>query len=281
MAISNASIFGRKAQENNGERKASFKYPVLRPGQYTLQLIRIEDFKDEKYGKPEYDFMKIRFLFVLLQPGAEDATTKEAQDRLRQKGHGKYFSLEMHPICSPPGRNRKTGESTKPSNLYELLRVMVNGGEPLTPEQLGLDAETKKLPAAQRVQVAAERLAAMLTDLEARKPQVFGMLVQKVNTRGEKYNKLKEIVDVVPDDERLPDYKPFPRPVDPREEDDDPTIICESCGERVRGYERRVDGEWVDNRTAAEQSKENYGEVLCGACIYKRKQEMETEEAPF
>lgn len=281
MAISNASIFGRKAQDNGSGERKTFKYPVLRAGQYTFQLIKIEDFKDEKYGKPEYDYMKIRFLFVLLQPGAEDADTKEAQDRLRNKGHGKYFSLETHPICSPPGRNRKTGESTKPSNLYELLRIMANGGEPLTPEQLGMDAETKKLPPAQRVQVAAERLNGMLIDLENAKTQVYGMLEVKVNGRGEKYNRLSKVIDVVPEDERLADYKPFPRPVDPREADDDPDLNCENCGNHIRGYERRVDGEWVDNRTAAEQSRENYGEVLCGACIYKRKQEQETEEAPF
>lgn len=308
----NAAIFARRA--GTDRKRERFQYPLLRANQYVLQLLKIESFQDMKYGKELYNWMRVKFLFVVLVKGWEKARTKEEQDRFRNRGHGMFLSIEVHPSVAAPGRNSK-GEKTLPSNLYELLRVMLFDGEPLTKAQMGiLDPKDKgdleKLDAYVRefnasadehnktaakdeqiahinretglVYYAAERTQAMLNELEATKPIVYGMVEQKLKKDNvTKYNKLTKVVSLVmDDDEQRPEaYKPYGKPYDSREDEDDPDLSCEECGQHIRGYEMRKDGSWVSNTKAAEGSREKWGKALCGSCAWKHKQEE--LEAPF
>jgi hypothetical protein len=284
---------------------------LLRPTQQVFQLTSLKSFVDDRFGNERYGNVKLRINFVLVLPGWQRASTQAEQDALRLKGHAKPFSLEFNPVCSPPGINAKTKESTKPSGLYEFLRIVINDGDPLTDEQLGRDlvpargnpskeqkealsewmalfnaALTSKEALAAfnetypyglvanregvieetpvedladaMVRYPAFRLAQMLNKLEQTKVQVYATPTVKVNTRGEKYNKLTGVTSVVPDDERLETYRPFARPKDPREEADNPEVVCSVTGEAIRGWEGREG--WLTNEDWAAKQVEVLGE---------------------
>jgi hypothetical protein len=255
-----------------------FQYPLLRAGQYQFQLLSITDYVDERFGKDAYGKVRLRFRFVLLVPGADAVIngTKAEQEAMMLKHHGRFYDVEVHPVCSPATRKRDDSIQ-QASNLYLLLSILVNDGEDLRPEQYGQNASeaTLKAFAAEngislaeaKVAYPGHVLAELLNNVEASKPQVFATLAQKVNGKGEKVNKIKEVVSLVQEDDRLPDYVPFSMPRDPREASDDPDLHCEECGRQLRGYERSNDKVWVSNTEAAAQSAERYGKPMCGKCI--------------
>lgn len=320
MAV-NTAAFKRNAQQSEGApRRQFFDYSgvvISHRTQGIFQLTSFRQFEDKQYGKPEYGFIKIRANFVYVLPGWEKALdgTKEQQDAMRLKGHGHPFSLEFNPVVSPAGqrKNAKTGkmEATKPSGLYEFLRIGVNDGDPLTDEQLGRDlvplrgqpnAEQKKgleawmsafnaaltdeaaltafneqypyglvkdyegnlneAPieslAEAMVRYPAFRLAQMLNMLERTKAQFYATPVQKVRADGTKYVKLTGVTAIVPQDERLETYRPYPRPKDPREAADDPSVVCSVTGEVIRGWEGKEG--WMTNAEWAAKQAEVLGE---------------------
>lgn len=108
------------------------------------------------------------------------------------------------------------------------------------------------------VRYPAFRLAQMLNKLEKTKAQFYATPVQKLSKSGEKYVKLTGVTAIVPDDERLETYRPYPRPRDPREEADNPEVRCTITGEALRGWEGK-DG-WVTNEKWAEMQAELFGE---------------------
>ena len=337
------STFASVQRPERSERpqSVSFDYSkvLLPPREGRIQVVSVETVIDQRYGKPRYNYRKVRLNTVWIVPGWEKAIrgTKEEQDAFRMKGHGKFFTLEYNPVCSAPGVNAR-GEATQESGLYTLFRIAFNDGEPLTDQQMGRDLNDEQLaewaalynramageegalkryaelyPYASvprlkkdefdeegespisgiedaRVRYAAFRVAEMLNAIAYKKMQFFAIPETKLRVKddpkgrykkGDKYNRIASITAVVPDDERLPDYEPYPRPRDPREDADDPDITCDECGERLRGYARSVDGKWVTNTQAAEESEERYGKVLCGRCIKQRKRADAGEYAPF
>src|SRR4051794_32664273 len=103
MAISAASLVRKPGTETTAPRTARYAYPLLRAGQQTFQLVKIEDFKDDKYGKEMYGFMKVRFGFIQVIAGWDAAEGNPvAEEKMRQKGQGHWYSIECHPICSKP-----------------------------------------------------------------------------------------------------------------------------------------------------------------------------------
>ena len=265
------------AGSNRGSNRARYEYPLVkRPTQVTAQLIKTDLVKDENYGDERYGFMKIRLTYVILVPGAEDASTAEEQERFRQQQHGRWFSREHSPIVSPPGKNAKG--VTQASNLYNELCVLLNDGDPLTDAQLRKlsQSELKKWmadynegkPAEERIsdlyeaQVyhSMETMALLLEEVERRKPQVTALIGVKAKKTdlSQKYNRLESILSLVPEDERLPDWKPFERPYDPREENDNPLVFCSVSGERLRGWEGNEG--WMSNEEWAEKQVEKLGE---------------------
>lgn len=294
----NAAMFYQRQTKAPQRHGFDYSSVILRAVQGIWQLQAVLDHKDEEYGKPEYGYMKIRFRFVRLVPGAEKAVTEEEQNRFRQMGHGKFLPLDVNPICSAPG-TLANGEASKASSLYNLLTVLLNDGEPLTDEQLGKadDAtirawlveygkregappvKTISLPMARAI-YAGEKLLETLQALAERKPQVYATPQTKTSKRtGNKYNVLPKIDALVPPEAQVPGgWRPFERPRDEREADDDENLLCAQCGRRTRGYERRDNKEWVGNRKAAESSIEQFGVVLCGVCIWKRRKADAGEE---
>lgn len=137
----NASVFyqSQQAKDQDERRAPSFDYSkvILRAIQGQWWLHSIRDYKDEKFGEPRFGFMKVAYNFVKLVPGAENAKTEAEQLKFRQMGHGKFLRIEVNPVCTAPGYNKQKDEATKPSNMYLLHCVLLNDGEPLTPEQLG------------------------------------------------------------------------------------------------------------------------------------------------
>ena len=315
----NTAAFKRNGPQSEAPRKY-FDYSkvvVSHRTQGIFQLMSFTQYEDRKYGKPEYAFLKIRANFVYVVPNWEKAIegTKEQQDAMRLKGHGHPFSLEFNPVVSPAyqRKNPRDGsmETTKPSSLYEFLRIGVNDGEPLTDEQLGRDlVPLRGQPNAQQksalegwmrdfnaalcdegvleefnakypyglvkdyrgnlneapiesleeamVRYPGFRLAQMLNMLEKTKAQFYATPVQKIRADGSKYVKLAGVTSLVPPEERLPTYFPYPRPKDPREEADDPSVVCSVTGERIRGWEGKEG--WVTNAAWAAKQREVLGD---------------------
>lgn len=278
----NASSFRRPAPApRESAPRERVEYPVLRKRQGIWQLIKVEDITDEQFGDERYGFVKIQLTFVHLVPGAAEATTPEEQAKYRKMGHGKWCSIKCNPIVSPPGKNNK-GEATNPSTLYELFRVMLNGGEPLTDEQMGrADEATLKAYAKEHgitdlaqaaVDYAADKMAEQLDALERARPQVYATPEIKIKASGEQYNKLYAVDELVEAEHRLPDWKPFERPLDPREVGEhDPECACDRCGRVIRGYEARYGeraGDWISQADVVERTIEEFGEKLCGKCVH-------------
>lgn len=296
MSINPATLVRQPqaAASNAGSTRApgfDYKSVILKQRQGIWQLRGIKEVEDEKYGDPKYGFKKLEFLFVHVVPGAEAAMegTVDEQNAWRAKGHGKLLSLTVNPVVSPPGKNAKTGEATSPSNLYNILCVLLNDGEPLTDEQLGRGSDDavktwmkeynsqvepehqlKDLPTA-RVYFEAFYRAEQLNKLAEEQPQVYATPVTKTSASGAKYNRLEKIDALVPPEQQAPKFEYYPIPVDPREAKDE-VILCADTGAKIRGYENRK-GDWVTARQAADHAIEKYGRPLCAKRIYELKRE--------
>ncbi len=317
-----------RTAEPKDQKRNGFDYNavLLRPIQGIWQLHSIKDYKDERFGKPEYGFMKVRYVFVRIIEGADKATTEAEQTKFRQLGHGKFLSIEVNPVCTPPRLSAK-GETMKASGMYNLHCVLLNDGDPLTEEQLGEadDATVKswvavynaaseagdhakladisgmgvedflavpaevglrgKIEGAKysRARYAAAILGRQIAAIEAAHPQVYATpdtktSVEKPGRPSRKYNVLRKVDSLVPADAAIEGgYKPFAKPYDEREADDNPLITCADCGRPTRGYERRVDQVWVSNEQASATSIEKFGRVVCGSCFVAAKAAQEAE----
>lgn len=265
---------------------------VLRPIQGVWQLWDIKEVVDEKNGDAKYGYKKIAYDFIHIIPGAEAAmnASEDEQNKWRAKGHGKRLRIKVNPLCSPPRPNpTDPTKSLRSSSMYELHCILLNDGEPLSDEQLGRVSDSEALKWAAeynkgqsadrqiagvetaRAYYAAFHLVDTLETLKASKPKVYatpGVVTSKAT--GEKFNVLDKVDALVPADAGVPDFRYFPRPTDPREAQDDPSVKCGVCASTIRGYENNK-GEWVSNTQAATAATERYGQPMCGKCIAAHK----------
>lgn len=248
--------------------KPKREYPLLREQTYQFDFISIIEKQEASFDtrlKPAAEQVlvdRIEFKFALVLPGADEAQTAlealsgEAREKAfaaykakyLDRGHGRFFWMSANKTLSS-GSNGK-----RASNAYLVVRGLLNEGLDLSPEQM-------------------RNVAELLNALEAEspRPQFYGYLTaDKAKNR----NNLDRIVGRVPEDELVPSWRQLARIADPREEGDDPSIVCEITGETIRGYEISAGpraGEWVNNVDAAKMSKERYGRVLSPGEIRKVK----------
>ncbi len=306
-----AFVGSRKNTDDKPKRRRGFDYSkVLLPKvQIPFQITDVLEVEDKTYGKPQDNFLKIQFVIIGIVPGAENATTKAEQDAFCARGHGIRRSVEVRPACTPPGRrkNKETGkyETLNPSGLYVALCELINNGEPLTDEQMGLlsDAELKAFMAKWNAENPDDKVSDLreaqdlhssivvgqhLERIKAEKPFVYvtPAIKTKVNERGQaikdqetgkpiQYNRFPKIDALIPPELvealGLVPYRPYP---DPRTLGE-PTILCERCETReLHGYEN-YEGTWVTQDEAIAHAVENYGGKFCGLCIRDIKAEAE------
>jgi hypothetical protein len=278
----NDNAFAFKGNDSNTSSKRV--YTLIREQSYQLQFLGVTEKQEASYdtrNKPAVEQVlvdRVEFKFVLVLPGADEAQTAlealsgderdaafaKFKAKYQEKGHGRFFWLTVNKVIS------KGGEGKKVSNLYILIRGLLNQGLDLSAEQM-------------------KNVASLLNALEAEvpAPQFYGI----VTADGGK-NRLSKISGRVPEDEVLPSWRKLGRVADPREADDTPNIFCEVSGEAIHGYELTFGkdaGKWVSNSEAAAASKERYGKVLSPSEIAKAKRAAVTaapvgagaEELPF
>lgn len=205
--------------------------PFIRLGQVVYQLLSVKEKVEKSYDTrhlpdthPEQVWVKkISFKFVLVRA-----------DRNEEKGHGRFFWKDAN---KPQYGVQRPVPGKKVSNIYTLLTKMLNDGAPLTDEQLGV-------------------LPAIINELEATQAQFYGMNDGDPSTGK---NWLGDIIGRVPEDEELEKWVPAERKADPREADDDPSIVCTVTGEPIHGW-AKSDGAWVDNREWLTMMKAKLGE---------------------
>lgn len=235
----------------------------------------------------------------LVEGADEANSASEAEQNVfRAKGHGMHLDLEVHPVISPPGFNKAKNTKLSASGLYTLISTVFYDGEEipladigrLTPAELKswmdenaaqVDAwvaeyresleEGEELPARAeiaRLMLPASKMVGFLDRMVAEKVQVLAKPEVKTRTNdsrdgrfkaGDKYNRLSRVDERVSDRERLPDYRPFQKPADPREVNDNPLVLCSVTGEQIRGWENSK-GEWVSNNDWADLQIEKLGD---------------------
>lgn len=228
--------------DNQNRQREPKKLPLGRA--VIAQITNVDVAEDKTRGEARYQFLRVRLRLTVLTKVPE-VLTPETYKELRDKGYGYNTFLSFNPVANPGGwRHKKTNAVVAPTALYTFLsKVFYEGGE-IPPEDLALDKSPREQ--AQKVEEFLERL---------RDKQIF-----VVFSRPKKVL-VASVIGAVPEDELLPPYRQLERPRDPREDDDDPTIVCSVTGQQIRGWEGNT-GEWIPNYKWAEMQAEIFGDFL-------------------
>lgn len=191
---------------------------------------------------------KLNFRFVILALREGDEAKPAKVEAAKAKGHGQS-KWDAVTIKITRAGTDYAGEATKESNLHRLLRNLINGGRPLSDEQIqgfytpdGAGLDPQKLMALVGKQINA----------------VFEL-------RGEGDRAYDKIIAYSPvdADDYLPGYTAPERPVDPRAAElDDPSVVCSVTGEVLTGFEQGIGekkGEWLSNAEWARIQQKKLG----------------------
>lgn len=191
---------------------------------------------------------KLNFRFVILALRDGDEANPAKAEAAKAKGHGQA-KWDAVIIKITRAGTTAGGEATKESNLHRLLRNLINGGRPLSDEQIqsfytpdGAGLDPQKLMALVGKQISA---------------------VFEIRGEGERaYNKVIAY-SPVDEDDYLPTYNQPERPVDPRAARlDDPKVVCTVTGEPLVGFEQGIGerkGEWLTNGEWAKIQQKKLG----------------------
>lgn len=233
-------------------------------GSFPAQIADIVDVMEPDYNDKTVMVPKFRVTFRFIDKktdGLRDACPayEFQQDPDAYNPYGKLAFWSVTRAFAAP--RMKDGKMTSPSNLYLLYTTVLNGGKPLTAEQI------------QEVQQDPTKLNALIGG----KLMVGGVNAEKP-TGGSRF-RVKSI-SVLPNVKAYPSYTPPTFLLTEAQlNDTSPAATYADTGETVYGYHlQSPDGKWkfIDRDAAANHSIERYGDVYSPAM----QRELKTTGAP-